>query len=318
MTPLVSTIIPVFNRELTIARSVSSALAQTYGNIEVIVVDDGSSDGTVKALRQFGNRILVLHQKNGGPSLARNFGASKARGVILAFLDSDDEWLPDKIDSQVRMMEAFGPSMPCCICNASYTEGQGLSAQTSFSLAGFTTPYEDAVLENPISVLTTTFLLFNQVAAIRREAFELVGGFNDNLRLMEDYELSLRLATLGPWGILREPLVLKHEDTLGIGVSAMKDELRHLAAQVDVFKCILANPQLQRRSIRDPIAAELRHSLRQLSVHRWMLKSPRPLRLAGRAILFLDRLFKAMARRRPGATLSADAPRMKPASAFRD
>ena len=165
----------------------------------------------------------MLQQENGGPSLARNFGASKARGAILAFLDSDDEWLPDKIEKQVRLMQAYGPSMPCCICNAtSYTDGHEPSARTSFAQAGLTTPYENAILENPLAVLTTTFLLFNQVASIRREAFEQVGGFNAKLRLMEDYELSLRLATLGPWGVLREPLVLKHEDTAGIGVTAMR------------------------------------------------------------------------------------------------
>jgi len=307
MTPLVSAIIPAFNRETTIERAVRSALVQTYGNIEVIVVDDGSRDGTVQALGQFGSRIEVLRQQNGGPSLARNLGARKARGLVLAFLDSDDEWLPDKIEKQVRIMQACGPSMPCCICNAAYVDGCELSGRTSFAVAGLTAPYEATVLENPLAVLTTTFLLFNQVAAIWREAFEQVGGFNTNLRLMEDYELSLRLGTLGPWGILREPLVLKHEDTAGIGVTAMKNELKHLAAQETVFNCILANPQLQQRSIRSPIAAELRRARRQLSVHRWMLKAPQPLRLAGVSALFLDRISKAVARR----TVGMRRPRMR-------
>jgi hypothetical protein len=150
-------------------------------------------------------------------------------------------------------------------------------------------------------VLTTTFLLFNQVAAIRREAFEQVGGFNANLRLMEDYELSLRIATLGPWGVLRKPLVIKHEETSGIGVTATNDELRHLAAQETVYELILANPQLRQRTIRDPISAELRRARRQQSVQRWMLKAPRPLRVAGHASLFLDRIRKAVVRRTPGA-----------------
>ncbi|MGB7564555.1 MAG: glycosyltransferase family 2 protein [Prochlorococcaceae cyanobacterium] len=300
MTPLVSAIIPTFNRERTIARAVQSALDQTYGNIEVIIVDDGSRDGTAEALRQFGREIVVLQQENGGPSLARNFGASKARGSILAFLDSDDEWLPEKIDKQVGMMQSYGPSMPCCICNATYTHGREISAGTSFGLAGLTTEYDNAILENPVAVLISTFLLFNQVAAIRREAFENVGGFAATLRLMEDYELSLRLATLGPWGVLRESLVLKHEETLGIGVTAMKDEVMHLAAKETVLKCILANPSLQQASIRVPLTANLRQVRRQQSVHRWMLKVPRPLRLAGHAVFLLDRICKAVARRLPG------------------
>lgn len=264
-------------------------------------MDDGSQDGTAEALGQFGNRVVVLRQQNAGPSRARNLGASKARGQILAFLDSDDEWLPDKIGKQVHMLQTYGSSMPCCICNASYTDGREPTGRTSFSTAGFAVPYEQAILENPLAVLTTTFLLFNQVAAIRREAFEQVGGFNVNLRLMEDYELSLRLATRGPWGVLREPLVLKHEDTAGIGVTAMKNELRHLAAQETVFASILENPNLQQRAIRDPIASELKRARRRQSVHRWMLTAPRPLRVTGRAMLFLDRIRKAAERRMPGA-----------------
>jgi glycosyltransferase involved in cell wall biosynthesis len=302
MLPLVSAIIPAFNRELTIARSVRSALSQTYNNLEVIVVDDGSRDGTVEALAEFESRILILRQTNGGPSLARNFGASKARGAIIAFLDSDDEWLPDKIEKQVHMMQAYGPSMPCCVCNASYGDGHETSATTSFKLAGLNSPFELAILENPVAMITSTFLLFNQVAAIRREAFERVGGYNEKLRLLEDYELSLRLATLGPWGVLAESLVLKHEDTAGIGVTAMKDELKHLAAQETVLECILSNPSLQQPAIRNPIAAKLRRARRLQSVHRWMLSAPRPLRVAGRAFLFLDRISQALARRTPGAT----------------
>lgn len=309
MSSLVTAIIPAFNREHTIVRSVRSALGQTYENIEVIIVDDGSSDGTVKALEQFGNRILVLHQENSGPSMARNYGASKAQGAILAFLDSDDEWLPDKIEKQVRMMEAYGPSMPCCICNASFIDGRELPNQTSFSRAGFTTSYAEAILENPIEVLTATFLLFNQVAAIRRDAFEVVGGFNANLRLMEDYELSLRIATLGPWGVLSKPLVVKHEETSGIGVTAMKDELRHLAAQEAVYECILASPRLQQYAIRAPINSELRRARRQLAMHRWMVGAPSPLRMAARATLFLDRFRKAVRRR----TNNAARPRMRQA-----
>lgn len=300
MLPLVSAIIPAFNREATVARSVRSALSQTYGNLEVIVVDDGSSDGTVEALEQFEGQIMILRQANGGPSLARNFGASKARGAILAFLDSDDEWLPDKIEKQVHMMLAYGPTMPCCVCNASYTDGRETPARTSFELAGLNSPFEVAILENPVAVITSTFLLFNQAAAIRREAFERVGGYDEKLRLLEDYELSLRLATLGPWGLLREPLVLKNEDTAGIGVTAMQDELKHLAAQETVLERILTNPELQQPAIRNPIAAKLRRARRHQSVHRWMLNAARPLRGAGRAILLLDRIHLALARRTPG------------------
>lgn len=299
--PLVSAIIPTFNRELTIARAVRSALAQSYRTMEVIVVDDGSNDGTIQALRQFGNAIKILNQENAGPSVARNFGAINSHGDILAFLDSDDEWLPSKIEQQVDMMKAYGPSMSCCICNAIYLDGCQSHGRTSFFEAGFTPHYESAILNNPLEVIMSTFLLFNQTAAIRRESFEQVGGFDPELRLMEDYELSLRLATLGPWGILRAPLVLKHEDTQGIGVTTMNDELKHLAAKERVIRSILSNPKLQQDTIRRSFASELSLVRRQQLVHRWMGKAPSPLRLAGRALLFSDRVRKAVARRWPGS-----------------
>lgn len=301
MQPLVSAIIPTFNRESTVARSVRSALGQTYVNLEVIVVDDGSSDGTFAALREFEGRIVLLQQPNGGPSKARNLGASKARGEILAFLDSDDEWLPDKIEKQVRIMQAYGPTMACCICNALTPGDCGAAARTSFELAGLAPPFQEALLSNPVEVLVSTFVLFNQVAAIRRTAFEAVGGFDETLRLLEDYELSLRIATLGPWGVLREALVLKHEDTVGIGVAAMRDELKHLSAQQRALETILANPLLQRPSIRGPLVAKLRRTKGECAVHCWMTSAPRTMRPAGRAILLWHRFGAAMARRMPGA-----------------
>lgn len=301
MQPLVSAIIPTFNRERTVARSVRSALAQTYGNLEVIVVDDGSSDGTLDALREFEGRIVVLQQPNGGPSKARNLGASKASGEILAFLDSDDEWLPDKIEKQVRIMQAFGTSMACCICNALTTGEREVVAKTSFGLAGLAPPFQEALLTNPVEVLVSTFVLFNQVAAIRREAFEAVGGFDETLRLLEDYELSLRIATLGPWGVLREALVLKHEDTVGIGVAAMRDELKHLGAQQRAFEAILANPLLQRPAIRGPLTRKLGRTKKESAVRRWATSAPRAIRPAGKAILLWYRFGAAIARRAPGA-----------------
>jgi glycosyltransferase involved in cell wall biosynthesis len=299
--PLVSVIIPAFNRETTIARSVGSALNQTYSNLEVIVVDDGSRDGTLCALEQFAGRITVVSQENAGPSRARNLGASQARGTILAFLDSDDEWLPHKIERQVRLMQGYGDGMPCCICNAAYTDVDGQSPMTSFKQAGFVTPFEVGVLENPAALMTRTFVLFNQVVAIRRESFEQVGGYKDDLRLLEDYELSLRLSTLGPWGVLSEPLVLKHEDTVGIGVATMRDELKHLSAQAIAFQAILANPSLQQPSIRKPILAALKRARRQQSAHRWILGARQPLLIFGHAALLLDRVSSALARRMPGS-----------------
>src|SRR3954464_15397715 len=89
---LVSAIIPTYNREHVVGRAVESALRQTYARTEVIVVDDGSTDRTLEALRVYGDRITVITQKNGGPAAARNSGIRASNGQLIAFLDSDDLW----------------------------------------------------------------------------------------------------------------------------------------------------------------------------------------------------------------------------------
>jgi hypothetical protein len=86
----------------------------------------------------------------------------------------------------------------------------------------------------------TRFLLFNQVVAIRREAFDKVGGFNESLRLLEDYELSVRLSVLGIWGVISDPLVVKYNDTHGIGVECMADHEKHIHVRAKVISDLLA------------------------------------------------------------------------------
>ncbi|MGI9434807.1 MAG: glycosyltransferase family 2 protein, partial [Geminicoccaceae bacterium] len=108
MDPLVSVVIPVFNRASTIAGAVESCLAQTYPHFEIILVDDGSSDDIGSAVRSFADTTadatkirLVRHAHNQGVSAARNTGVREAKGVYVAFLDSDDAWLPQKLERQV-------------------------------------------------------------------------------------------------------------------------------------------------------------------------------------------------------------------------
>jgi glycosyltransferase involved in cell wall biosynthesis len=99
---LVSCIVPVFNGETFLAEAIESVLAQTYAPIEIIVVDDGSTDGTPGVIASFGARIKSLHQANAGPSAARNRGIREARGTYLAFLDADDLWVAAKTATQLR------------------------------------------------------------------------------------------------------------------------------------------------------------------------------------------------------------------------
>lgn len=239
--PLVSVIIPTYNRAETVCRSVDSALAQLYRPIEVIVVDDGSTDLTREALHGYGDQIRRVFQINGGPSVARNNGAAQARGEFVAFLDSDDTWAPQKLSRQMRLILAGGDQVPCCICNAFLING-GEGSRTSFEVSDVMCDFAEGYWLNPALILATRFILFNQVVVVRRRDFDRIGRFKPGMRLLEDHDLALRLARLGPWAFVSEPLVEKYNDTDGIGVVAMLDPLVHARAWQGVLEAFLNEP----------------------------------------------------------------------------
>ena len=204
---LVSAIIPTYNRAGTIERAVNSVLAQTWKPIEVIVVDDGSKDQTVEVLAKYGDKIRVIRQANAGPSAARNAGIKAARGEIITFLDSDDAWLPEKTERQVKLLERTeSAGVKCCICNTRMEFASGTT--TSFAAADLNPGMPEGIWTNPAAVLTTRFLLFNQVVAVRRKVLDEAGYFRTDLRLNEDYDIGLRIALMGPWAFITEPLMV--------------------------------------------------------------------------------------------------------------
>src|SRR5882724_10823057 len=102
--PLVSVILAVYNREGSVARAITSVLAQTYPHVELIVVDDGSTEGTRDVVERFGASVSLITQAHAGVYAARNRGLRHARGELVAFIDSDDAWLSDKLEVQVPLM----------------------------------------------------------------------------------------------------------------------------------------------------------------------------------------------------------------------
>lgn len=228
LNPLVSAVVPTYNRENEVCRAVDSILGQTYKNIEIIVIDDGSTDGSQSRLRKYGDRIRFVRQTNAGPSAARNHGIRLSRGELVAFLDSDDIWLPKKIERQVSIMQRAGDTVPCCLCNASFrfTDGREIK---SFDMAQLRPPYLDGIWENVSELLLTRFALFNQAVAVRREVLERIGGFDEALWCLEDYDLALRLSLEGHWSYTVEPLVVWLQGASGsLYKKAMEDDVgRH-------------------------------------------------------------------------------------------
>ena len=231
--PFVSVIIPTYNRSAILCETIHNVFQQTYSNFELIVVDDGSTDDTQTKLRHFGDRIRVVKQKNSGPAAARNHGVRVARGEIIAFQDSDDLWKPTKLVRQVRLLEA-NKSIPCCLCNIVLRTVNGKD-YTSFEDSLVFPRNEEGIWLNVPEVLATRFVFFNQAVAIRREAWEEVGGFDESLKYFEDYDLPMRLSFLGPWAFIREPLVTYgHLSPLRFSQASAKDPVTLLQCALKI------------------------------------------------------------------------------------
>jgi len=204
----VSVIIPTYNRAALVTEALASVLAQTWPDFEVLVVDDGSTDATLSALASFPGQVMVLtRQERGGVSAARNLGAAAAAGDWLAFLDSDDLWLPEKLSRQVAYMQAH-PEL--CICQTGeiwIRNGVRVNAPLACrQVAGdIFLPSLRRCLVSPSAVM------------LCRRLFEELGGFDEGLPAAEDYDLWLRIAWRHPVGLMPEPLVIKrggHADQL--------------------------------------------------------------------------------------------------------
>lgn len=184
--PLVSVILPVYDRAPWIARAIESVLAQSYPNFELIVVDDGSADETPTVLQRYRDRITIVTQKNAGAYAARNRALGVARGELVAFIDSDDAWLPNRLADQVplfdrpevglvfgdavHMTPALSPSKRTCFLVSPPSRGRVVK---EFARANF--------------VPTTTVL-------VRRACLEEAGGFSEENALSADYLMWFRIA----------------------------------------------------------------------------------------------------------------------------
>lgn len=207
--PLVSVIVPCFNRSSTIQRAIESVLDQTYSNIEIIVVDDGSTDDTIDLLRKLysGNDKIIVYskQENGGVACARNVGIKRARGKYISFLDSDDEWKIEHLSEAVDALEATGYGVFMAMWEIELdgetygvedTDGgeeyfnstvECLNAKKSEDYYLF----EDGIYE--FSVLEQFYFFHINTLVVSYELLYECGGFNESYKTSEDTELLLRL-----------------------------------------------------------------------------------------------------------------------------
>ena len=170
MEPLVSVVIPVFNGERFLREAVQSVLAQKYSPVEIIIVDDGSTDGTADVARSLPETVQYLHQTNHGPAAARNRGIEHAQGSLLAFADADDLWPPDKLELQ----------LPYLLNEPAIEIVMGRIQQVLLGQA------EAEEFGEP------TFSVNLGSAVIRKSVFERVGLFDETMRYSEDVDWFMR------------------------------------------------------------------------------------------------------------------------------
>lgn len=204
---VVSAIITTHNRIKLLPRAIDSVLSQTYKNIELIVVNDSSDDGTKEMLSSYENITVINIPKSEshGANYARNLGINASKGDYVAFLDDDDYWLPTKIEKQVQRMEKGGYVIVSCgyIEEIIREDGRAVFSE-NVSRSRFDSNMSRKILYN-IYLLTSLIL-------IDKEALHRVGLFDEQLKAWQEYEMTIRMAQIGPFSYINEPLAVYRVD----------------------------------------------------------------------------------------------------------
>ena len=205
--PLVSVIIPAYNAEQFIAKTLESVLSQTYQNIEILVIDDGSTDTTAEVVKSFAqkdSRIILLRQSNAGVAAARNLAIQKSQGEYIAAIDADDIWYPQNLEKQVKCLIKSEPSV-----GIAYSWSVDINEQDLLT-GGF---YNSTIQGEVYTALIYKYFIGNASSSlIRRACFEKIGDYNckfkrENAQGCEDWELHIRIAEHYQFKVVPEYLV---------------------------------------------------------------------------------------------------------------
>lgn len=197
--PLVSVVIPNYNYANFLQGAIESVLSQTYPNIEIVVVDDGSVDNSKEVLERYTSQVKVIFQSNQGVSIARNTGVAESKGDLIAFLDADDIWLPTKVEKQVDLFTRDG-SLGLVHVGVEEIDQNGRRLRVRMDGA-FGWVFEELLL------LRSSVLGAGSGAMVWREVFDNLGGFDPRLSTSADWDFYCRLARLYPIGFVPEVLL---------------------------------------------------------------------------------------------------------------
>ena len=261
----ISVVIPTYNRASTISETVQSVLDQTYTKREVIVVDDGSTDGSSEILSAFGDAITVIRQENKGITGARNTGIRASKGNWIALQDSDDHWESDKLQIQVNDVNAH-PGLDIYLTNARLQRNHIGEEVGAFEYSGFSAQLEDdfTILDRPLISQLQYGIAWAQCALVRREFFFDAGLYDEALTIFTDVDMFTRLAVGGRWGVnCKTPVVIQRVESEAEYVSAQrkKNPERSITARLKSLRKIQDVSALtleERKFVRIKIAAALR------------------------------------------------------------
>jgi len=255
--PIISAIIPTYNRGWILKEAVDSVLAQTFCEFELVVVDDGSIDNTLEILSGYKkDRIRIIQQDNKGVGAARNRGATASAGQYIAFLDSDDIWMRDKLSVQAKFFTDHPEAMICQTDEIWIRRGIRVNPKKRHKkpTGMIFEPSLDLCLVSPSAVM------------MKKSLFDEMGGFDESFRVCEDYDLWLRINCKYPIFLVDRPLIVKrggHKDQLSRGTGLDKFRIRSIinimesgrlspaqyrAAQLTLHKkCIIYGAGCQKR-----------------------------------------------------------------------
>jgi len=204
--PKVSIILPSFNRAHLLPRAIKSILSQTFQDFELIIVDDGSSDNTEEVIKSFkDNRIIYIrHDKNKGANAARNTGLQVAGGEYIAFQDSDDEWLPEKLEKQIKVFET-APSEVGIVYTSFW---KYLNNNDKIYIPDPQIKQKEGYIFKQL--LERNFIGL-PTAIIKKKCFEKVGRFDEELYYLEDWDLFIRISRYYQFMFINEPLVISYD-----------------------------------------------------------------------------------------------------------
>jgi glycosyltransferase involved in cell wall biosynthesis len=244
--PRVSVVIPTFNSSAMVKEAIQSVLSQTYRDFEVVVIDDGSTDNTEAVVRGFGEPVRYFKQKNQGVSAARNAGIQQSLGEYIAFLDSDDLWLPEKLAEEIPALDD-DPKIGLVYCDWSVTSGDAV-LQSSYlkdlpAASGYV--FDD--------LIQSGFILTSGVV-VRRACLDNVGDFDKSLAIAQDYDLWLRISYQWKAQLVNQRLFTKRSWDGSLSSNLIKTALERIALFQKTLRDIPGMTSRSRRLVRHQLA----------------------------------------------------------------